>query len=273
MDVHRSLGTRAFTELLGVPALPPALHAFDPGYDLTTLTGHLDQSGHLMSRLKISMACWMVADEQISRAKTAVARARGVPTVSGGGPFEIATDRGLLDEYLDLCADIGFDRIEAGQGFTDIVLSPRTVVAQAAARDLEVQFELGAKHEGPFTEEVLDRLLRLGWDWLEAGASELVIEARESAQGVGIFGTDGTPRFDFADRIVEAFGIDKVVFEAPDKRSQFALLSHFGPPVNLSNVRLEEVLRIEIYRRGLHSDAYGEPMLRPDRVTVLEHAK
>jgi phosphosulfolactate synthase len=44
-----------------------------------------------------------------------------------------------------------------------------------------------------------------------------------------------------------------VTFEAPNKASQFALLDHFGPAVRLSNVRLEELLRVEIYRRGLHS--------------------
>jgi phosphosulfolactate synthase len=54
-----------------------------------------------------------------------------------------------------------------------------------------------------------------------------------------------------------------VVFEAPTKASQFALLDHFGPGVLLSNVRLEELLRVEIYRRGLHSDAFGRPNLSP----------
>jgi phosphosulfolactate synthase len=33
--------------------------------------------------------------------------------------------------------------------------------------------------------------------------------------------------------------------------------------VNLGNVRLEEILRVEIYRRGLHSDAFRNPKLRP----------
>jgi hypothetical protein len=31
--------------------------------------------------------------------------------------------------------------------------------------------------------------------------------------------------------------------------------------VQLCNVRLEELLRVEIYRRGLHSDAFGSPRL------------
>jgi phosphosulfolactate synthase len=35
--------------------------------------------------------------------------------------------------------------------------------------------------------------------------------------------------------------------------------------VQLGNVRLEEVLRVEIYRRGLHSDAFRRENLRPRR--------
>ena len=42
-----------------------------------------------------------------------------------------------------------------------------------------------------------------------------------------------------------------------------ALLNHFGPEVQLSNIRIEELLRVEIYRRGLHSDAFQRGNLRP----------
>ena len=69
---------------------------------------------------------------------------------------------------------------------------------------------------------------------------------------------------EFADAFVEAFGFEHVSFEAPNKASQFALLDHFGREVALCNIRLEELLRVEIYRRGLHSDAFGKPQLRPD---------
>ena len=66
-----------------------------------------------------------------------------------------------------------------------------------------------------------------------------------------------------ADRLAGAFGLETVVFEAPKKRCQFAFLDHFGPDIHLCNVRLEELLRVEIYRRGLHSDAFRRPNLRP----------
>jgi phosphosulfolactate synthase len=260
---HGGLGTTEYLRRIGVQVLPPSTSPFDPGYDLGTLERHLEQSAHLMSILKISMACWMIANEEVSRGKIAAARAHGVPTVAGGGPFEVAVVQGRLSDYLDLCVGMGFTRIESGQGFTDSILDAGRIVAMAGKRGLEVQFELGSKHSGAFTGAAVDRLLEQGFCWLDAGAVQLVIEARESARGVGLFDADG--RFDgrLADRFVDAFGLERVVFEAPTKRSQFLLLDHFGRGAQLCNVRLEELLRVEIYRRGLHSDAFWKENLRP----------
>jgi phosphosulfolactate synthase len=128
---------------------------------------------------------------------------------------------------------------------------------------LEVQFELGKKHEGAFSSNLIEGLIEQGHRWLDAGALQLVVEARESAKGVGLFDDEGTLNRSFADMFARAFGLDIVMFEAPNKPSQFALLDHFGHDVHLCNVRLEELLRVEIYRRGLHSDAFAKEHLRP----------
>ena len=56
------LTTSNYLRKLGVPPIPPSTSPFDPGYDPATLEGHLEQSSHLKSTLKISMACWMVAN-------------------------------------------------------------------------------------------------------------------------------------------------------------------------------------------------------------------
>ena len=130
-------------------------------------------------------------------------------------------------------------------------------------RGLAVQFELGKKHTGTFSSNEVDQLVEQGNRWLDAGALQLVVEARESACGVGLFNDRGEFNAAFADRFADAFGLSTVMFEAPNKASQFRLLDHFGPEVHLSNVRLEEILRVEIYRRGLHSDAFLNPKLRP----------
>lgn len=255
--------TRSYLKLIGVSNLPPLTSPFDPGYDPATFESHLDQSSHLIAILKVSMACWIIANEGATRRKVAAARRHFIPTVTGGGPFEIAVAQGRLHDYLDLCAFIGFTRIECGEGFTDMPLKARDVVSMAEQRGLEVQFELGKKHNGAFHAHVVDGLIDQGRRWLDAGARELVVEARESAKGVGLFDDNGDFNGDLADRFASEFGLDKLTYEAPTKPSQFALLDHFGPQVRLCNVRLEELLRVEIYRRGLHSDAFAKDNLRP----------
>lgn len=263
MSSSQQISTVDYVALLGVPALSPATSPFDPGYDPLSFEGHLEQSHHLMSILKISMACWLIADEGVTRRKVKAAQRFHVPTVTGGGPFEIAVAQGHLAEYLDLCASVGVTRIECGEGFTDLSMEPAEIVKMAQARKLEVQFELGKKHGGAFTGNVVAQLVEQGRRWLDSGAVQLVVEGRESAAGVGLFDEQGTLNIPFADQFASAFGHGTVVFEAPNKPSQFALLNHFGPAVHLCNVRLEELLRVEIYRRGLHSDAFLHDNLRP----------
>jgi phosphosulfolactate synthase len=263
----KHLHTRDYLKLIGVLELPPLTSPFDPGYDPGTLENHLEQSSHLMAILKVSMACWLVADEDATRRKVASAVKHRVPTVTGGGPFEIAVAQNRLPEYLDLCGDIGFTRIECGEGFTDMPRGAREVLKMAEKRGLEVQFELGKKHTGAFNSDTAQQLISQGRRWLDAGARELVVEARESAKGVGLFDDNGNFNGALADRFAAAFGLDIVTFEAPNKPSQFDLINHFGPRVRLCNVRLEELLRVEIYRRGLHSDAFGRENLRPRVLT------
>ena len=205
----------------------------------------------------------MIANEDVTRQKIAAAQKYRVQTSTGGGPFEVAYVQGKLQQYLDLVADFGFTRIECGEGFTDISLNAKETVKMANDRGLDVQFELGKKHAGAFTEETVEALITQGKRWLDAGALQLVVEARESAKGVGLFNEEGNLNVGFADCFVDAFGHGVVMFEAPNKPSQFALLDHFGREVHLCNVRLEELLRVEIYRRGLHSDAFNKENLRP----------
>src|SRR5256885_2241665 len=181
------LHTRDYLVKIGVPEIAPRTSPFDPGYDPATLESHLEQSAHLISILKISMACWLIADERATRRKLAAAKHHGVPTVTGGGPFEIAVSQGELPAYLDLCTDIGVTRIECGEGFTDLRMSPGEVIRMAHERGLDVQFELGKKHTGAFSGKIVEQLIEQGRQWLGAGALQLVVEARESACGVGLF--------------------------------------------------------------------------------------
>lgn len=253
--------TTEYLDLLGVRRMPARTCPLDPGYDPESVVSHLRQSGHLMTSLKISTAGWLIADEDSTRRKFSAAREHGVPSVTGGTPFEVAVHQNMLAEYLDLCASLGATRVECARGFTEPEFSPGEIVRMAAERGLGLDVELGSKHTGAFTPDTVDALVEEGRRWLEAGTHLLVIEARESARDVGLFAADGTFGIAAAERFVEAFGFDLLLFEAPNKPSQFGLLDYFGPDIQLSNVRLEELLRVEIYRRGLHADAFAKPSL------------
>jgi phosphosulfolactate synthase len=265
-------GFSAYLHEIGVRELAPATCPFDPGVAPVVLESHLDQSAHLMLSLKISMACWMIADESATRRKVRAARKAGVRVSTGGGPYEVAVAQSRLPRYLDLCADVQFDAIECGSGFTDPRLPPDEVVRMAAQRELEVEYELGKKHGGEFDEGQLPDLIADGARWLDAGARRLIVEARESAAAVGLFDLSGQLNIELAEQLVDAFGLSTLVFEAPSKRSQFALLDHFGAEIQLANVPLAELLRVEIYRRGLHSDAFANPTLRPVRQPSVDRA-
>ncbi len=259
----RRMHTDEYLQKIGVGKIPPLTSPFDPGYDPLTLEGHLEQSHRMMSILKISMACWLIADEEVTRRKVAAARDYNVPTVTGGGPFVIAVAQRRLPEYLDLCADIGVTRIECGEGSVDTPLKAKDVVTMAGDRALEVQFELGL-HDGRKTDgDAIDLIMEQGERWLEAGAQQLVVDAHRNAQGVRLFDDAGTLNTRLADRVAKTYGLHSVMFEAPAPGNQFALLDFFGPDVHLCNVRLEDILTAEIYRRGLHSDAFRKENLRP----------
>jgi phosphosulfolactate synthase len=261
--------TAEYLDDLGVRRLPPRTCPLDPGYDPDSVVSHLSQSGHLMASLKLSTAAWLIADEESTRRKFAAARAQGVATVTGGTPFEVAVHQNLLSEYMEVCAELGADRIECARGFTEPDLEPEEIVGMAAKHGLGMDVELGSKHSGAFTPTVVDALVEEGRRWRDAGAHFLIIEARESAREIGLFDSSGNFDALGAERFVEAFGFDALLFEAPNKPSQFALLDYFGAEIQLSNVRLEELLRVEIYRRGLHADAFAKPGLSfvddPDR--------
>ncbi|MEN9582304.1 MAG: hypothetical protein RL641_258 [Candidatus Parcubacteria bacterium] len=243
---------------IGIPATTPLLIPFDPGYDPNTLSGHLEQSNHLMKCFKISMATWMVCDIGSLEKKMHILKKYPIPIIAGGGPFEIANAKGVVEDYFHLCKSIGFDIIEVSNGFTDNAIDSKYIFSLAKDYDVRIQYEIGRKYEGTLDTGTLDKQINTGKSWLDQGAQYIVIEALESAHNVGIFDTDGNLISKVVDQILKAFNnnFENLVFEAPTKSSQFQLIDYLGEKVILSNIRLEEILRVHIYRLGLHSKSF-----------------
>ena len=150
------------------------------------------------------------------------------------------------------------------RGIHDTARRPAGDRQRAAARVCGCSTSSARSTRAPITTETIEELVAVGSRWLDAGAVQLVVEARESAADVGVFDAEGRSRQPSSPRCSPTgSGSTPSRFEAPNKASQFAFLSLFGPDVRLSNVRIEELLRVEIYRRGLHSDAFQQANLTP----------
>ena len=121
--------TRDYLAAIGVPDIAPATCPFDPGYDPLTFEGHLAQSSQLMETMKISMACWQVCDEDVTRWKVAACAALRRPD---GHRRRAVRDRRPAGPAAALSRPRRrhrVTRIEAGEGFTDMPLPPNQVIA------------------------------------------------------------------------------------------------------------------------------------------------
>jgi phosphosulfolactate synthase len=84
----------------------------------------------------------------------------------------------------------------------------------------------------------------------------VLTEGRESGT-VGIYDPSGAVRQDVVAAVLDAGGVDRVVFEAPRKDQQVWFIQHCGPDVNLANIPAAEVLGVETLRLGLRADTLG----------------
>lgn len=200
------------------------------------LESPLGQSGHLTLGLKVSMACWLIADQAATRDKVQAAHAAGVAATTGGGPYEVALAQGQLRADLDLCAEIGFDGIECGAGFIDSGIPPTDVLRMASEHGLGVDSSSASS-----TAASSSPMRWLSW-WtrLADGSPRRALADRRGARerrrcrAVRRLGHLGHGR---GERITNAFGLELLIFEAPTTG-------------------------------GLHSDAFGNPKLPPRRVAL-----
>jgi phosphosulfolactate synthase len=248
VNIRRSVATHeAYLAVIGVPQISHGDEPFDPGYDPATFESHLDQSAHLISILKLSMACWIIAREECTRRKVAAAKKHGVPTVYRRRAVRNRHQaRAVCRPIWILCADIGVTRVECGQGFIELELDPKEIVAQAAGRGLDVQFELGKKtHRSILRRQPLPN----GSTKVIAGSTPAhfnSLSRRGKAPKGSAYSTiAGACSQRVADYFAEAFGLKTVVLRGPEQAEPVRAPRAISAPLSiLSNVRLEELLRV-----------------------------
>lgn len=177
--------------------------------------------------------------------------------VSTGGFIEHVLTLGpeAVSRYIQECKELGFDIIEISSGFitipTDDWLRLIEKVQKAGLKakpEVGIQFGAGgatqtAELEAEGTRDVEWTILQAK-RFVEAGAYMVMIESEGITENVK------TWRTDVPAKIVNALGLEKVMFEAADPEVFAWYVKNYGVEVNLF-VDHSQIVQLECLRSGL----------------------
>jgi phosphosulfolactate synthase len=210
----------------------------------------LETAGEAIDHIKFAFGTSIALGEPLVRAKIEMIRANNIEVYPGGTLGEAALVQGVYDEFLRRARELQFSMIEVSDGTIHLTRQQRAEVLQRVLDSgLKVISEVGKKDPRQKLPATLMRD-QIAAD-LEAGASYVIVEAREGGKGVGIFDQNGTVQEATVDALIEGLdSLDRIVWEAPQCSQQAYLINRFGPNVNLGNIQPLEVLALEAMRGG-----------------------
>lgn len=204
--------------------------------------------------VKLTFGTSAFYDKEFLKEKNAKITSAGIEVMPGGTFLEIAVWQNKLEEYLDRARELGFSTIEISDGTIDMDLETRKrTIFKARDRGFGVITEVGKKD--PKEALPLSEVHRLIEEDLTNGAKIVIIEAREAGKGVGIFDADGQIKQDEVEGIIQGVqDVNTIMWEAPIKNQQQALIIRCGTNVNLGNIPPDEILALEALRQGVRGD-------------------
>lgn len=177
--------------------------------------------------------------------------------VSTGGFIEHVLTQGndAVNRYIQECKDLGFDIVEISSGF--IVIPTDDLVhlvekVQKAGLDAkpEVGIQFGAGGASAVSELEMEGTRDPEWAilqakrFLDAGAHMIMVESEGITENVQVWRTDVVAK------IINALGLEKVMFEAADPEVFAWYIKNYGPEVNLF-VDHSQIIQLESLRSGI----------------------
>jgi len=220
------------------------------------LTDLLETMGAYVDSLKFAGGSFTLMPREAVKGLIEIAHQHDT-LVSTGGFIErvLAREPEMVERYIRECRDLGFDIIEISSGFITIPtddwlrLIEQTQRAGLKAKP-EVGIQFGAGGASAATDLAAEGQRDVGWAirqarrFLDAGAYLIMIES----EGI----TENTPtwRTDAAATIIDALGLEKVMFEAADPDVFAWYIKNYGPDVNLF-VDHSQIVQLETLRAGI----------------------
>jgi len=199
--------------------------------------------------------------EDLLKEKNSILKAADIDIMPGGTFFEVAVWQGVFDKYLIDSKKLGFTAIEISDGTIQMNLSTRkNTIIKAQEAGFKVFTEVGKKD--PKEALPISEVHKIIQEDIINGAKKVIIEAREAGKGVGIFDINGKIKKDEMEGIISGVDdITQLMWEAPLKNQQQALIKRCGTNVSLGNVPADEILALEALRQGLRGDSLKQAYL------------
>ncbi|TCZ77444.1 phosphosulfolactate synthase [Paenibacillus albiflavus] len=226
----------------------------DKGLGLNAYSDLLETAANHIDMIKIGFGTAPLYPTNLLMQKIELAKENGILIYPGGTFLELAVIQNVADEFIETITSFGFTGLEVSDGTIEMDRDTRSrLIKRGIDQGLQVNTEYGKKCWGSSIE--IETLLRTIEEDLEAGASLVTIEARESGTGVGIFDGNGQCKEEDLKQILSRLtNSDSLLWEAPLKDQQVKLLMELGSTVNLGNIPPQEIISLEAMRRGLRSD-------------------
>lgn len=235
----------------GKPRLQGMSQVLDKGMDLQRFTGLLEDHAPLIDVIKFGWGTALVTP--CIRDKVALCRRHGITPVLGGTLLEYCLLTDQFDAFCRFLDDLELTAVEVSNGAAALAPQQVTALVRQLGRDRQVFHEVGYKALNQADAMSLQEWIRQIEAGLEAGASLIILEARESGRS-GFCGLDGQPRPEFCHTFLERYGVQRVMFEAPTAALQSTLIKAHGNQLNLANINPEDIVSLETMRLGLRFD-------------------
>ncbi|MFC2168962.1 phosphosulfolactate synthase [Acidobacteriota bacterium] len=226
----------------------------DKGLGLQNMQDLIQISGDYIDIIKLTFGTSAFYEENFLMKKNSMITSANIDVMPGGTFLEVAYWQGKLNGYLKRAKELGFSAIEISDGTIDIDFSERKdIIEKAQKENFKVITEVGKKDpKEALPMSVVHKLIK---EDMDTGALKVIIEAREAGKGVGIFDQQGKIKEDEVDSIISGVeDVNCLIWEAPLKNQQQALILRLGPNVNLGNIPSDEILALEALRQGVRGD-------------------
>jgi phosphosulfolactate synthase len=230
----------------------------DTGLGLSAMRDILDVAAHHIDHWKFGFGTTAVMPRAALEAKLSLLRSHNIVSYPGGTLLEAAVVQEHCRVFMTRAAELGFEAVEISEGTIDLPGERRRRMIDCARNaGLQPITEVGRKDPArqPVANELAAQVLRD----LEWGARWVIIEGRESGQGVGIYDRAGDIRSSYLDEVTRLVGdaASRMIWEAPLRAQQAYLVCRFGANVSLGNIPPHQCLALEALRCGLRFETFA----------------